>query len=115
MGVGTSIRAESTANGAVTARYTYFYPGQSIDGFQSMDTLWKLSYRRISAGSRREMIELQLPLWILTVVFSAYPVYLLTPLHRRRKRKKLGLCVKCGYDLRASMERCPECGTAIHI
>ena len=51
-----------------------------------------------------------LPLWIPTVLFGAYPLYVLAPLHRRRKRKKLGLCLKCGYDLRASEDRCPECG-----
>ncbi len=51
------------------------------------------------------------PLWIpaLLSVFAFYVSYL--PLYRRRKRKKLGLRVKCGYDLRASKERCPECGT----
>ncbi len=52
-----------------------------------------------------------IPFWIPTLLF-AVSLWLFHPLdyYRRRKRKKLGLCLKCGYDLRASAERCPECG-----
>ena len=63
----------------------------------TMDLLRVSGYRRIR-------------LWIPTAAFAATSLFLIRPLLRHRQRKQLGLCVKCGYDLRASKERCPECG-----
>ncbi len=52
------------------------------------------------------------PMWVPTLLFLPGASACILPLVRRRKRRKLGLCLKCGYDLRASKDRCPECGTA---
>jgi hypothetical protein len=56
-----------------------------------------------------------LPLWsglaINTLIYGA-PVWLLLAVPgmlRRRKRRKQGRCLRCGYDLRG-MTPCPECG-----
>jgi len=52
------------------------------------------------------------PHWSLALLFTIAPTFWFIGPHRRRaKRRKLGLCPTCGYDLRATPDRCPECGT----
>ncbi|HEY2589322.1 MAG TPA: hypothetical protein VGI81_26490 [Tepidisphaeraceae bacterium] len=48
-------------------------------------------------------------------VFLIPMLWLLAPGTRAafERRVERRLCVKCGYDLRASKDRCPECGTPI--
>jgi hypothetical protein len=54
--------------------------------------------------------EIIVPFWFLAIVFAGLPGLWLFKWSRRRKRSRIGLCSKCGYDLRATPERCPECG-----
>jgi hypothetical protein len=53
-----------------------------------------------------------MPLWLVAVVAAA-PTAARTLMWKRRRLRKPpgGLCLRCGYDLRATLGRCPECGT----
>ena len=51
-----------------------------------------------------------IPYWLLSALTFVPPVALTTQWVRRRRQVRLGLCPSCGYDLRATRERCPECG-----
>jgi hypothetical protein len=53
------------------------------------------------------------PAWFVAGVCSLPILFVLRRFLRRRRRVRHGLCVACGYDLRASGSTCPECGTAV--
>jgi hypothetical protein len=68
---------------------------------------------RIGSGS---IYHLGLPYDVLVVLaVSPLPFVVLRLLrtYHRLCRRKLGLCPTCGYDLRATPDRCPECGSAV--
>jgi hypothetical protein len=53
------------------------------------------------------------PMWLALIV-SALPLALWWSHRRRQKRRSAtGCCPACGYDLRATPERCPECGLLV--
>jgi hypothetical protein len=55
--------------------------------------------------------EVGAPLWLPLLVLLSLIAGAVDDARRRRSRR--GRCAKCGYDLRASPQRCPECGTAV--
>lgn len=58
------------------------------------------------------LVQIDCPHWALVVAFFfCGSLSGLLPGWRRRRRRRRGLCESCGYDLRGTPERCPECGT----
>lgn len=63
-----------------------------------------------------DCLYIWVPLYLPTLLFVlALCSYTLVSHCRRRMRRKRGLCVKCGYDLRGSKARCPECGREFEV
>ncbi|HET6249836.1 MAG TPA: hypothetical protein VFE47_19255 [Tepidisphaeraceae bacterium] len=61
-------------------------------------------------GFQSPFVIVAFPHWLLAALASLLPLRSLLRLVRRRSRLCRGLCVPCGFDLRCSLVRCPECG-----
>ena len=82
---------------------------QHICGFNYQSQL-----HRNFEGSGTDMAEttITVPLWLPIIACLVLPVLWFQRSQRKRRFSRAGHCPTCGYDLRATPDRCPECGTA---
>ena len=74
-----------------------------------IQSLYRMDVERI------EKVPVESASWVqylpcLLLVAAVGLVTAITRLIRQRRRDLLGLCMRCGYDLRSRPVRCPECG-----
>src|SRR5262245_40449774 len=105
----------SLVYGSIDMSYVYSGPGY----FQGFDTRWFsdgfmfdqdwIPYFRAYLGDFVGF-TLILPMWVPTLIFLSTTSVCVISRRRIDRRARLGLCPRCGYDLRGSPAACPECG-----
>jgi hypothetical protein len=74
--------------------------GAGVSGYGSPDGKW-VTVRAVSVP------------WLAVAGMTAIPVAVAARKRSRANgRRSFGVCHVCGYDLRATPDRCPECGAA---
>jgi hypothetical protein len=98
-------------------RWPDFYEGQRIESLYRFSPTWSNwlidLYRRDSGRWYWEIWGYYLPIVLMAAVLPG--VWCIGWFRRRRlsRMRLLGRCIQCGYDLRATPNRCPECGTPV--
>jgi hypothetical protein len=95
--------------------YTRYAISSHPDGIYIYRNLayWNPAHWPVSSPYPRPTDIWLIPFWLLLPMAAALQVWWAVYFGRRWRRSRRltrGLCVKCGYDLRATPGRCPECG-----
>jgi len=76
------------------------------------DHAWSWSYGHAIVGSDESWVFV-VRVWSLILLTSIIPILWIIPHLIRRRAIAKGCCKQCGYDLRATPDRCPECGAVV--
>jgi hypothetical protein len=91
--------------------YPYMDGGLAANrlGFRFFDKSTHLSFGQSGPYDVERRAGVIFPYWFIGAISAILPVIWMV--RTIRKPHSAGVCPKCGYDLRATPDRCPECGT----
>ena len=99
-----SLRSARSAASETDSVNDFFSSARVYDGIAGV---WWFTGTR---AEDRSVYEVFVPHWMLALLTGILPTAWAVGRWRRRRTIAAGCCPNCGYDLRATPEKCPECG-----
>jgi hypothetical protein len=84
--------------------------GSSADQLDPGPADFALDTNQVLQAFAERTTMVMVPHWAILAATSVLPAWSIVSTRRRRLALEQGRCARCGYDLRATPGRCPECG-----
>jgi hypothetical protein len=82
-----------------------------IDGFTGVPTPTPAGFG-IHRATDHASVVVTFPFWLVLIALTPSLIVAWRSWRLHRSHWLAGRCISCGYDLRATPDRCPECGLA---